>query len=227
VRIGEGDLLDSLLVDGAPVAAEAERLLQCHGLCAADLEAWIESSRRKASAARAVRGSEFAPLAVIRRGSPHEVTDDEGPETARVPLPRHLAAPADGAAALLLSDTIPSGTAPLARILDWVETGSGWTEAIRRLLHKLRLPLESIDRWEIHEPSAAHALALLKDFPALDPARVNARGGALAIGDPLGASGARLLLSLAQELEAHRLQTGIAVIPGATGMALAMAISRS
>lgn len=223
VRMGEAELLDSLLLDGSSLAQEADDLAS-----GSEAEmAWTAESRRKVLAARPSRSREIAPLAVTGRKGPRTVSQDEPPEASPVSPVANVAAPADGAAALLLASTLPPGAVPLGRILDWIETGSGCASATRQLLLRTGLHFQDIDRWEIHEPSAAHVLALLKELPELDPARVNTGGGALALGDPLGAAGARLLVSLAHILQTEDLRTGVAVVPAGQGLAFAMAITRS
>lgn len=225
VRMGEAELLDSLLLDGPPVALEAEALALRLGLPRPSQDAWSQAGRQKAFAARASRSLEIAPLTVAGRLGARLLSEDEAPEASRVSSAANLAAPADGAATLLLASSLPPGAAPLGRILGWAETGSGCATAIRRLLLHTGLRFQDITHWELHEPSAAHVLALLAELPEIDPARVNPGGGALALGDPLGASGARLLVSLAHQTQG--LQTGIAAISGGQGLALAMAITRS
>jgi len=227
VRMGEAELLDSLLLDGPPVTLEIEELCRRFVLSREAQDSWTEASRRKASAARSTRSREIAPLSVVGRKETHLISEDEDPEASRIPPSPNRAAPADGAASLLLAAALPPGATPLARILGWVETGSGCASAIRQLLSRTCINLEDVDRWEIHEPSAAHALALLAELPGLDPLRMNVGGGALALGDALGATGARLLVSLALSLQAEGLQTGVAAISGGHGLALAMAITRS
>lgn len=220
VRIGEAALLDSLLLDAPPVEREAEAL----SVSAESRVAWTARSRQRSTGARPSRDEEIAPLVIPGRKGPLTIREDEPPEASR--LAPDLAPPADGAAALLLASAIPAGTPALAQILDWSRTGSDTGTAVRQLLAKLGLGFDQIDRWEIHEPSAAHVLALLADLPEIDPARVNVAGGALALGDPPGASGARLLAALAFGLRAERLRTGVAVVPASQGLGIAMAITR-
>ncbi len=229
VRFGEADLLDSLLAPGPTAAHCAEAITQKHQLRAEDLAAWIERSHRKAHACRHDQAPEIAPLTTMHRKTALVMCKDEVPEhSLGSSLPPDLAPPADGAAALLLASSIPADSPPpLARILDWVETGGDAAGAVRRLLRRTGLGFQQIDHWEIHETSSAQVLAVLKDLPELDPDRVNPRGGALALGDPLGASGARLVATLAYALQRDSHQTGIVLIPGNGGPDIAMAISRT
>lgn len=228
VRFGEADLLDSLALDRAPVIAEAEALTQRFGLGHATRVAWIEASRRKAREARFRTLPDLAPLTVLHREGPTLIGVDEPPEASPLPLPLSLAAPSDGAAAVLMSAAprvLPRP--PLGRILDWVESSSDSAQSVRELLQRTGLRFDQIDRWEIHEASAAHVLALLSELPEIDPTRVNRGGGALARGNPMGASGAYLLVSLLFSLQAEGHQTGIIVVPTCQGLGISMAITRS
>jgi len=229
VRFGEADLLDTLLLSSAFLTQEVETLSEQCPLRDDDLVAWTEGSRRKAANSRGHQAQEIAPLSIIGRKQPEVIHEDEPSENSPIPHRQTgIAAPADGAASLLLSsDPRVEAQAPLARILDWVEMGADSAGAVRRLLRRTGLTCQQIDCWEIHEASAAHLLAFLIATPEIDPTRVNLRGGALALGDPQGASGARLVATLAFTLQAEQLQTGIALIPAIGGPGIAMAISRS
>lgn len=228
VRFGEADLFDSLLASGPTAAHRAEAIIQQLQLRAEDLAAWTERSHRKAHACRD-SAPEITSLTTVFRKTALVMSEDEAPEHALGPsLPPNLAPPADGAATLLLASSIPADSPPpLARILDWVETGRDAADAVHRLLRRTGLGFHQIDHWEIHETSSAQVLAVLKDLPQLDPNRVNPRGGALALGDPLGASGARLVATLAYALQRDSHETGIVLIPGIGGPHIAIAISRT
>ncbi len=229
VRFGEANLFDGLLLTSADSTQEAQTIQKRYLIRDEDLAAWTAVSRKKVAASHIGRALEIAPLSVLHRKQSQVLREDESPEASPIPLsPIGLAAPADGAVALLLSSTLPAESqVPLARILDWVEMGSDSAGAVRGLLRRIGLTFPQIDCWEIHEGSAAHLLAFLKKTPEIDPARVNLQGGAVALGNPLGASGARLLASLAFTLQAEQLQTGLALIPAIGGPGIAMAISRS
>lgn len=229
VRFGEADLLDSLLTPDPTAAHRAEAITQHLQLCTEDLAAWTERSHRKAHACRQDQAPEIAPLTTMHRKTALVMCQDEAPEhSLGSSLPPDLAPPADGAAALLLASSIPADSPPpLARILDWVESGNGAVDAVRQLLRRTGLGFQQIDHWEIHETSSAQVLAVLKDLPELDPNRVNPRGGALALGDPLGASGARLVATLAYAMQRDSHQTGIVLIPGNGDPDIAMAITRT
>jgi acetyl-CoA acetyltransferase family protein len=137
----------------------------------------------------------------------------------------------DGAAALVLASPAAAraaGAPPLAEILDWGIAGVdpsimgiGPVPAIRQVLERTGLRLADIDLFEINEAFAGQYLAVEKDL-GLDRARVNVNGGAIALGHPLGATGARLVLTLAHELRRRRARHGIAsaCIGGGQGIAI-------
>jgi acetyl-CoA acetyltransferase family protein len=116
----------------------------------------------------------------------------------------------DGAAALLLADRGSIrrlGLEPRARIVDHVAVGvdpvmmlEGPVAATRRLLERNGLTVDDIDRYEVNEAFASVVAMWQREIPAT-PDRVNVNGGAIALGHPLGASGARLITSLVHELE--------------------------
>jgi acetyl-CoA acetyltransferase family protein len=136
----------------------------------------------------------------------------------------------DGAAALVIAsgDAVKDhGLAPLARLVGWTtvgvepsKMGMGPAPAIRKLLERAALTLGDIDLFEINEAFAAQYLSVEKEL-GLDRERVNVNGGAIALGHPLGMTGARLLLTLVLELRRRRARRGIAsaCIGGGQGIA--------
>jgi acetyl-CoA C-acetyltransferase len=123
----------------------------------------------------------------------------------------------DGAAALLLgSDKQGKDLKPLARIVAQAQAAQDpvWfttapAESIRLLLKKANLKISDIDLWEINEAFAAVALVNMRMLE-LDPAQVNVRGGAIALGHPIGASGARVLVTLVHALQQSKKRWGVA-----------------
>ncbi|MEV8345223.1 thiolase family protein [Streptomyces niveus] len=142
----------------------------------------------------------------------------------------------DGAAALLLVDEAglrATGREPLARIRTSAVTGIepqlfglGPVEAVRRALAKAGRDFGDLTTFELNEAFAAQALGCLAEWPELDPALVNPRGGAIAIGHPLGASGARLAGSVAHQLAAAGSGTGLAALCIGVGQGLALVLER-
>jgi len=136
----------------------------------------------------------------------------------------------DGGAAVLLasySGARARGLRPIARLLGWAVVGvdpsimgMGPAPAIRKLLEKNGLTLEQIDLFEINEAFAAQYLAVEKDL-GLNREKVNVNGGAIALGHPLGATGARILLTLTLEMRRREVKLGVAAacIGGGQGIA--------
>ena len=139
----------------------------------------------------------------------------------------------DGAAALVvtsMSTASSLGAAPLARIVAYATSGVAPKEifiapvsAVRMVLAKARLQLKDIDLFELNEAFAAQMLACGKELQ-LDESRVNVNGGAIAIGHPIGASGARVLVTLVHALRHRRLKRGLASLCLGGGNAVAMIV---
>jgi len=140
----------------------------------------------------------------------------------------------DGSAALVLaSESAAKGYKPIARILGFAQAGVdpavmglGPVPAIARLLAKTGVKLADIDRFELNEAFAAQSLGVLKELPDLDPAKVNVRGGAIAIGHPIGASGTRILTTLLHILQDEDQKLGIAALCVGGGQGVAMLVER-
>ncbi|HJZ73273.1 MAG TPA: acetyl-CoA C-acetyltransferase [Vicinamibacterales bacterium] len=139
----------------------------------------------------------------------------------------------DGAAALVVSTLRKAqaiGRKPLARILAYASTGvdpmimgMGPVPAVRKVVERAGLTLGEIDLFELNEAFAAQSLAVVRQLD-IDPARVNVHGGAIALGHPIGASGARVLTTLIYALRARRKPYGVASLCIGGGMGIAMAI---
>ena len=208
----------------------------------------VESTKRAIKAQQdGAFKAEIAPVSVPqKKGDPLIVSEDEGPKNAK---PDKIASlkPAfkkdgtvtaanassinDGAAALVLMSADRAkaeGRTVLGRIVGHaaaarkpVEFTIAPADAINKLLTKAKLATTDVDLWEINEAFAVVAIAnntLLK----LDPAKVNVRGGAVVLGHPIGASGARILVSLLHELKDLGKKRGVAslCIGGGEGIAL-------
>ncbi|MEU6486086.1 thiolase family protein [Streptomyces sp. NPDC046887] len=142
----------------------------------------------------------------------------------------------DGAAALLITDEEglrATGREPLARIRSSAVTGIepqlfglGPVEAVRRALAKSDRGFTDLTVFELNEAFAAQSLGCLAEWPELDPAVVNPRGGAIAIGHPLGASGARLAGAVAHQLAEAGSGTGLAALCIGVGQGLALVLER-
>ncbi len=140
----------------------------------------------------------------------------------------------DGAAAVLLADEASAsvlGRAPLARVVsraahgvDPDVFGMGPVEAANRALARAGISWDRVEVVELNEAFAGQSLACLQGWPELDPERVNRHGGAIAIGHPLGASGARVLGRVAHELHARGGGYGLASICIGVGQGLAVVL---
>ena len=136
----------------------------------------------------------------------------------------------DGAAALLVASEASArrhGLQPLGRLLDWQVVGVdprimgiGPVPAVQELLQRQGITCDDIDLVELNEAFASQVLACLAELP-FDADRVNADGGAIALGHPIGCTGARILVTLLHGLAQRRLERGIATLCVAGGMGLA------
>ena len=141
----------------------------------------------------------------------------------------------DGAAALVLmsgADAAARGLKPLARIASWAQAGvdpkvmgTGPIPASRKALEKAGWKASDLDLIEANEAFAAQACAVNKDM-GWDTAKVNVNGGAIAIGHPIGASGARVLITLLFEMGKRDAKKGLATLCIGGGMGIAMCVER-
>jgi acetyl-CoA C-acetyltransferase len=141
----------------------------------------------------------------------------------------------DGAAAVVLmtaADAAKRGIAPLARIVSWATAGvdpsvmgTGPIPSSRKALAKAGWTVNDLDLIEANEAFAAQACAVNKDM-GWDPAKVNVNGGAIAIGHPIGASGARVLVTLLHEMARRNARKGLATLCIGGGMGVAMCVER-
>jgi acetyl-CoA C-acetyltransferase len=141
----------------------------------------------------------------------------------------------DGAAALVVMTAAEAqrrGLTPMARIVAWATAGvdpaimgTGPIPATRKALEKAGWSVKDLELVEANEAFAAQALAVNKDL-GWDPAIVNVNGGAIAIGHPIGASGARVLTTLLHEMARRNVKKGLATLCIGGGMGIAMAVER-
>ncbi len=141
----------------------------------------------------------------------------------------------DGAAAIVLmsaEDAKKRSVEPLARIVSWATAGvdpaimgSGPIPASRLALKKAGWSVDDLDLIEANEAFAAQACAVNKDL-GWDPAKVNVNGGAIALGHPIGASGARVLTTLLYEMRRRDAKKGLATLCIGGGMGIAMCVAR-
>ncbi len=141
----------------------------------------------------------------------------------------------DGAAAVVLmsaADAAKRGVTPLARIVSWATAGvdpavmgTGPIPSSRKALEKAGWKVEDLDLIEANEAFAAQACAVNKDL-GWDPEIVNVNGGAIALGHPIGASGARVLVTLLYEMQKRDAKRGLATLCIGGGMGIAMCVER-
>jgi acetyl-CoA C-acetyltransferase len=141
----------------------------------------------------------------------------------------------DGAAALLVASEKKAkqlGREPLARIVGHTVSGiepalvmMAPVEAVERLLKKLNWNRDEVDLYELNEAFAVQSVALIRELK-LDASKVNVNGGAVALGHPIGASGARILVTLVHELIARKARRGIAALCLGGGNAVALGVER-
>ena len=233
----------------------AENVAEERSVSRADQDAFaLRSQERTAKAAAAGRlAGEIVPVSVpVKRGDPTVVSDDEHP---RPTTPETLAGlkPAfraggtvtagnssgvnDGAAALLVaseSAVARYGLTPLARVTGGATAGVpprvmglGPVPATRKLLERAGVGVGDLDVVELNEAFAAQALAVLRDLGLPDDAEhVNPNGGAIALGHPLGMSGARLALTCARELAHRDARRGVATMCIGVGQGISLMLER-
>ena len=213
----------------------------------------LESYRRAQQAmATGAFKREIVPVDVPqRKGAPLTFTEDEEPNRVNLSKLRELKpvfqengvltvgnSPScnDGAAALVVmaeEEATSLGLIPMARIVGYAGAALApeWftiapLEAIRLALKQTGLSLGDIDLFEINEAFSAVSLAINREL-GLDPKRVNVNGGAVALGHPIGATGARILTTLLHAMEARGARRGLASLCIGGGEALAMIVERA
>ena len=141
----------------------------------------------------------------------------------------------DGAAALLLSSldlAEKKSIRPLVKIVSWASIGVdpalmglGPIKAIREAVKKAKWSLEEINLFEINEAFASQSIAVIREL-GIDQKKVNVNGGAIALGHPIGASGARILVTLIHEMKKQKKDKGCAALCIGGGMGIALCIER-
>ncbi|MFI1538384.1 thiolase family protein [Streptomyces anandii] len=239
-----------------PLGESAELIADKHHITREQQDEFALASHHKAAKAQAdgLFDAEIVPVPVPRRkGDPHLVTADESvrPDALLTAMARLQpsfraeggtvtagnASPLnDGAAALLLTDAEglrATGREPLARIAatgvaatDPQYFGLAPVEAVNRALARAGRTFADLDVLELNEAFAAQVLGCLAEWPAFDPAILNPQGGAIALGHPLGASGARLAGTVAHQLARRGGGVGIATLCIGVGQGLALVLDR-
>ncbi len=235
----------------------AENVSAQYGVSRTDQDAFAMRSQQRAAAARSAGRftTEIAPVAIPqKKGEPVTFSADEflRPETTMETLGKlkpafrtdgtvtagNSSGLNDGAAALLIASTSAVqefGLRPLARIVSSAAAGveprimgMGPVPSTRLALQRAGLTIDQMDVIELNEAFAAQGLACLRELGiADDDARVNPNGGAIALGHPLGMSGARLALTAARELEARNARYAVCTMCIGVGQGFAMVLERA
>ncbi len=238
---------------GQLMGETAETLAREYGILRAEQDAYALGSQRRAAAARQAGrfADEIVPVAVPGKKGEVVVSEDEHPRPdttaeALAKLPPvfdpqgtvhagNSSGITDGGAALILAteeEAKRSGVEPLGRVAAWTSAGVdparmgiGPVPAIRELLEKTGRKLADVDLIELNEAFAAQVIACVRDL-ALDPEKLNVNGGAIALGHPIGATGARIATTLLHEMKRRNARTGIASLCVSGGMGMAVLFER-
>ena len=261
LRMGNGQILDSMIIDGLWCAFEhchmgvsGETVAEKYSVGRGEQDAYAAESHRKALAATrdGLFTGEILPIAIPqKKGAPIVVNRDESIREDTTVESLSALKPAfkqdgtvtagnapgvnDGAAAVVIMAAEKAGTlgvAPLARVVGQATSGLAPAmvmmtpvEAVRKVAQKTGWRLEDVDLFEINEAFAVQSVAVMREL-GIDPARVNVHGGAVALGHPIGASGARVLTTLLYALERRGGRRGIAALCLGGGNGVALAIER-
>jgi acetyl-CoA C-acetyltransferase len=233
----------------------AENLAARYGLGRAEQDAFAAESQARAESARAEGRfrEEIVPVPLpARKGETRSFDTDEHPRPGTDAAALSRLKPAfkpeggtvtagnssglnDGAAAVVVASARAAaarGRTPMARIVSCAAAGVdpgvmgiGPVPAVREALARAGLTTAEIDLYELNEAFAAQSLAVLREL-GLDPGRVNVNGGAVALGHPIGASGARILTTLLHALRARGARRGLAALCIGGGQGVAMVVER-
>jgi acetyl-CoA C-acetyltransferase len=240
-------------LSGLVMGETAENLATRYGIAREEQDEFGLRSQQKAQAGKARRQLEIVPVEVpTQHGESVRVTQDEHPRPdttleslAKLPpvfgpqgtvTAGQSSGITDGAAALVLMSegrARAEGREPLARIVAWASAGVdpaymgiGVVPAVRRVLDLTGLTLQDFDVVELNEAFAAQVLACDRELK-LDHDRLNPNGGAIAIGHPIGMTGARIALTTAYELRERELSLGLATLCISGGMGMAIVLERA
>lgn len=231
----------------------AENVAEQYGISREDQDAFALESQMRAKAAqeRGRFADEIVPVRIVERKREYDFDSDEYPRHDASLEALAKLRPAfkkdgtvtagnasginDGAAAMVVMSREKAdelGLVPMAVLtagvsvgLDPAVMGMGPYYATRKILEKTGLSLSEIDLIEFNEAFAAQALAVLRELDA-DPGKVNVNGGAIAIGHPVGASGARILVTLLHEMQKRKVKRGLASLCIGGGMGIGTLVER-
>ena len=239
---------------GQLMGETADNLVREFGILRAEQDAYAALSQRRAAEAAASGRfeDEIVPVTVAGRKGPTLVERDEHPrpDTTAESLAKlppvfdtesgtvhagNSSGITDGAAALVLAteeEVRRAGVEPFGRVVSWTSAGVepermgiGPVPALRSLLAKAKLSVSDVDLIELNEAFAAQVIACARELP-FDPSRVNVNGGAIALGHPIGATGARITTTLLHEMKRRGAKRGIATLCVSGGMGMAVLFER-
>ena len=232
----------------------AENVAERYSIDRAEQDAFAAESQARAEAA--IREGRFkAEIVAVplpqKKGEPKAFDTDEYPRAGTTAESLGKLKPAfkkdgtvtagnasglnDGAAALVVASADRAqrlGARARARIVSYASAGVdpkvmgiGPVPAVRKALEKAGMAIDRVDLFELNEAFASQSLAVVREL-GVDPAKVNVNGGAIALGHPIGASGARILVTLLHALEARGLGIGVAALCIGGGQGVAMVVQR-
>src|SRR5450432_2536662 len=237
-RVGHDRILDHMLLDGLEDAYEGGRSMGDFGEAAAQAYQFTRADQDSYAAQTLTRArkavedgafaAEIAPVTLAAKGGDKIVANDENPlkvSPDKIPSLKPAFRP-DGTITAASSSANADGAAALILTRRSIAERDGLPIlAIRKLLEKVGWSVGDVDLFEINEAFAVVAMAAQRDL-AIPAERLNIHGGACALGHPIGATGARLIVTLLHALERHGLKRGIASLCIGGGEATAIAIER-
>jgi len=252
IRLGDAKLLDTNILDGLWCALEdihmgetAERVADKYKITREEQDKYALASHQKA--VKAIKEGKFKGEIVAVNGidkdePPREDTSLEKLSQLKTVFRKAGTVTAgnapglnDAASALVVASQEKAkalGKKPLAKILGYASSGiePEWVmmapvDAVRKLLTKLKMKIDDFDLIELNEAFSAQALAVMRELK-MNPDKVNVNGGAVALGHPIGASGARILTTLLYALKSYNKKLGLAALCLGGGNAIALAAER-
>ncbi len=261
IKMGNGSLVDTMILDGLTDAFSAkhmgitaENIAKKFNISRQEQDEFSAGSQQKAEAAQKSGKfeDEIVPVTISSRKGDVVVDKDEFPRYGTTAESLGKLRPAfdkegtvtagnasginDGAAALLLmtkEEADKRGLKPLATIRSWAQAGvdpaimgTGPIPAVSKALKKAGWQIEDLDLIEANEAFAAQAISVNKEL-CWDVTKVNVNGGAIALGHPIGASGARILVTLLHELKRRDGKKAVATLCVGGGMGVALCVERA
>ena len=255
-KISENKLLDTMVNDGLidafnnyHMGVTAENVAKKFNISRQEQDEFALNSQKKTE--KAFKDNKFSDELVRINHSGNILDKDEHPRTNLkisdleklrtvfqdngTVTPGNSSGINDGAAAILLTSLEQAekkSIKPLAKIVSWASVGVdptlmglGPIEAVREATKKAKWRLDEIDLFEINEAFAAQSIAVIREL-GINQDKVNVNGGAIALGHPIGASGARILVTLIHEMKRRKKNKGCATLCIGGGMGIALCIER-